>query len=90
MGIQKIRVELRQNKAPEAEMTKLFRDQQRFEDSLFQTMDYFGKVGLFEGAQYHALGVYRSSHNCTMFTRTLEFCPACVRAFDLVGKRFVK
>jgi hypothetical protein len=90
MGIQKIRREMRKNKVPEYQMTQLFRRQQRFEDSLFKTMDFFGKVGLFEGAQYHALGIYRSSHNCTMFTRTLEFCPACIRAFNLVGERYSK
>jgi hypothetical protein len=90
MGIQKIRREMRKNKVPEYQMTQLFRRQQQFEDSLFKTMEHFGNVGLFEGAQYHALGVYRSSHNCTMFTRTLVFCPACIRAFNLVGERYVK
>ncbi|MDY0279535.1 MAG: M64 family metallopeptidase [Salinivirgaceae bacterium] len=88
--IQKIRTEMRKRKAPEYQMTKLFRQQQNHEDSLFKTMENYGKVGLFEGAQYHALGVYRSAHNCTMFTRTLEFCPACVRAFNLVGERYLK
>ena len=90
IAIQKTRGEMRKRKAPEYQMTQLFRRQQHFEDSLFRTMENYGKVGLYEGAQYHALGVYRSSHNCTMFTRTLEFCPACVRAFNLVGSRYLK
>ncbi len=90
IAIQKVRTEMRNNKVPEYQMNRLFKDQQHFEDSLFKTMEYYGKTGLFEGAQYHALGVYRSSHNCTMFTRTLEFCPACIRAFEMVGKRFVQ
>lgn len=89
ISIQERRVALRANKAPEWQMNSLFREQQQAEEAMFRNMEHHGKVGLFEGAQYHALGIYRSSLNCTMYTRTTEFCPACVRAFALVGARYL-
>ena len=90
IGIQKIRVQYRKDRVPERTMTKLFRDQQRFEDSLLSSMEFSGKIGLYEGAQYHALGIYRSSPNCTMFTRKLDFCQACKRAINKVGGTYIR
>lgn len=45
---------------------------------------FFGKVGLFEGAGYASTGLYRSSVNCIMFTRTDYFCPVCQEAMKNV------
>ena len=43
---------------------------------------YHGKVGVFEGAAYQAVGMYRPYHDCTMKSRGAnEFCPVCRRAF---------
>ena len=38
---------------------------------------FAGKVGAFEGAGYASTGLYRSSVNCIMFTRTDYFCQVC-------------
>lgn len=42
------------------------------------------KVGAFEGAGYASTGLYRSSVNCIMFTRTDYFCPVCQDAMNKV------
>lgn len=42
--------------------------------------EYAGKVGAFEGAGYASTGLYRSSINCIMFTRTDYFCTVCREA----------
>jgi hypothetical protein len=42
--------------------------------------EYAGKVGAFEGAGYASTGLYRSSINCIMFTRTDYFCRVCREA----------
>ncbi len=42
--------------------------------------EFAGKVGAFEGAGYVPKGLYRSSVNCIMFTRTNFFCPVCQEA----------
>lgn len=45
--------------------------------------EYFGKVGLFEGAGYVAKGIYRSYHDCTMKSTVYDyFCPICQSAFQ--------
>ncbi len=41
-------------------------------------------VGVFEGAGYASTGLYRSSVNCIMFTRTDYFCPVCQDAMQKV------
>ncbi|MBD3178330.1 MAG: peptidase M64 [Candidatus Latescibacteria bacterium] len=43
---------------------------------------YAGVTGLFEGAGYSAKGLYRSSRDCIMLSKTMEFCPACRRAIN--------
>ena len=45
---------------------------------------FAGKVGAFEGAGYTSTGLYRSSVNCIMFTRTDYFCPVCQDAMNKV------
>lgn len=84
MEIQKKRAEMRASKVNEADMEKLFRDQQEWEENVLNNMKYSGKVGAFEGAMYHQYGIYRSYHNCIMYTRTDFFCPACMRAINMV------
>ncbi|MCD6379062.1 peptidase M64 [bacterium] len=43
---------------------------------------YAGVTGCFEGAGYSAEGLFRSSRDCIMFSKSIEkgFCPACRRA----------
>jgi hypothetical protein len=44
---------------------------------------YEGTVGCFEGAGYSAKGLYRSSLDCRMFSKSLApFCPVCRRAIE--------
>ncbi|MDZ7859416.1 MAG: M64 family metallopeptidase [Candidatus Krumholzibacteriota bacterium] len=45
---------------------------------------YAGITGCFEGAAYSAEGLYRSSRDCIMFSKSIEkgFCPACGRAIE--------
>jgi hypothetical protein len=46
---------------------------------------YTGVVGCFEGAGYSAEGLYRSSLDCRMFSKSLvDFCPVCRRAIEEV------
>lgn len=45
-----------------------------------ENADFSKKVGAFEGAGYASEGIYRSSPNCIMFTRTDYFCPVCQEA----------
>lgn len=46
---------------------------------------YAGKVGCFEGAGYSAEGLFRSSLDCRMFSKSLvDFCPVCRRAIEEV------
>lgn len=88
--VQKKRVELRKAKAPEKTMEKLFNDQRTWDEDYLSKIKHSGKTGIYEGAQYHAKGIYRSAPNCIMFTRTETFCPACQRAINLVIDQYVK
>jgi IgA peptidase M64/peptidase M64-like protein len=88
--IQKRRKELRASKAEESVLEALFKEQQEYEDKALANEKYAGKVGAFEGAQYHQHGLYRSAPNCMMYTRTNFFCPACQRAINLVIDTHVK
>lgn len=72
------RAQLRAENRPEAEMNRLFEEEQRWVNELFA--GYPGTnsvVGAFEGANYMATGYYRSEMNCTMFTRHDRFCRVC-------------
>ncbi len=75
--VEERRADIRTRQAPESEMEALFREQLQTEQGQFAKMKYRNKVGLFEGANYHAQGYYRSSADCTMFTRSMNFCPVC-------------
>ena len=42
---------------------------------------YYDKVGVFEGAAYQAIGMYRPFYDCTMNSKSIDnFCPVCRRA----------
>ena len=89
----KVRMErqrLRKAKAPEVELEKLFKNQRQTEKKMFAGMKYKNQVGAFEGAAYLAKGMYRSSLDCIMFTRSLKFCPVCSRGLNRVFDQYSK
>ena len=49
-------------------------------EEYLENSGFAGKVGAFEGAGYASTGLFRSSVNCIMFTRTNYFCPVCQEA----------
>jgi hypothetical protein len=52
---------------------------------MLAAMEYFGKVGAFEGASYEPRGLYRSEIDCIMFTRDeVGFCRVCSRAIERI------
>mgnify|MGYP001815919486 FL=1 len=65
-------------------MNKLFEDNQVFVEALFDKSGQEGLIGAFEGGGYMAEGLYRSSQNCIMFTRTTDFCAVCAEAIEKV------
>ncbi len=71
------RERLRVSGAPESDLEKLFVEQRQTEQDMFAKMKYRNRIGLFEGACYHSKGYYRSSVDCIMFTRSMQFCPVC-------------
>jgi len=79
---QATRARMREENVPEAEMNKLFQDEQRFVEGLFSAAPYNDVVGAFEGAIYQAKGYYRPELNCIMFTRTENFCRVCSAAIE--------
>lgn len=80
---QATRVRLREEKRPESEMTRLFRDEMELEMKLFAGAEYKGKVGLFQGANYDARAFYRSEIDCIMFSRNkVPFCRVCRNALS--------
>ncbi len=83
------RRKLRASGAPEAEMEKLFREEQARETKLLGGMKYSGKVGAFEGAGYEAKGLYRPQSDCIMFARDeVGFCAVCRRAIERVMDQY--
>ena len=84
IAYQGIRRQMRADNVPEAEMNKLFRDNQEFVEKLFDESGQKGVVGAFEGGNYQATGYYRSEQNCLMFTRTEAFCAVCAEAIEKV------
>ena len=70
---------------PPSQIDDLFREQKKVEAAFFAKEKHAAKVGAFEGAAYEAKGLYRSSADCIMFTRTDGgFCPVCRRAIGKV------
>jgi IgA Peptidase M64/Peptidase M64 N-terminus len=90
LGIQKERNRLRKAKVEEKIVEDLFLKQQDEEEGMFKKMKYNGKIGAFEGASYLSHGLYRSSTNCIMFTRTKDFCPVCKNALNRVIDQYIR
>ena len=85
------RARIRAEKQPEAEMVRLFREEQVVEMKLLGSAEHAGKVGLFQGANYDAQAFYRSEIDCIMFTRNkVPFCRVCQRALDEVIDRHTR
>ncbi len=71
--------------ASEAEFDALFREQQETETAMLRGMEYYGKVGAFEGASYEEVGLFRPSVDCIMFSRNeAAFCPVCRGAIERI------
>jgi hypothetical protein len=67
------------------QMEALFRQEKEAALRVLAAEPHAGKVGVFEGAGYHARGLYRPALNCIMFSRnTRTFCPVCVRAIERI------
>jgi hypothetical protein len=84
LAIQKRRAEIRRQKLPESVMEALFREELKYEQSMFHREKYYGRVGAFEGSIYEAKGYYRPEIDCIMFTRTNHFCAVCRRAIERI------
>ena len=79
------RQELRERGAPEAELERLFDEEREWSEGLLGRQAEAGRVGAYEGAMYHATGLYRPTADCIMFTRDrVGFCPVCRRAIERV------
>ncbi|MCM2315545.1 MAG: IgA Peptidase M64 [Thermoanaerobaculia bacterium] len=88
---QKIRRELRDKGAPEAEIDELFRKERVWNTKMLGTGPHAAKVGAFEGAGYEAKGLYRPQADCMMFTRDdVGFCKVCSRAIEMVIDQYSK
>lgn len=75
------RREIREQNLPETVMEALFRTNASRETPLLGKDKYSRKVGSFEGANYEAIGYYRSQTDCIMFSRnSVPFCAACQEA----------
>lgn len=82
------RARIRAEKRPEAEMTRLFREEQEAEMKLLASAEHAAAVGLFQGANYDARAFYRPEIDCVMFTRNaVPFCRVCQRALSAVIDR---
>jgi IgA peptidase M64/peptidase M64-like protein len=83
--VQKRRRAIRAANRPESEMDALFREELEKDTRLLNTDAHSGKVGAFEGADYHAKGFYRPQEDCIMFTRDeVGFCAVCRRTIERV------
>ncbi len=88
---QKERRAIRAAQQPESDMDDLFAREKVFETRLLGTDAHSGKVGAFEGANYEALGYFRSQEDCLMFTRDdVGFCAACRAAIERVIQQYAK
>ena len=82
---QRQRRELRERKAPEADLDALARRSIEWETAFFAGLPHAGRVGAYEGAGYETKGLYRSEADCIMFSRNpVGFCRVCRRAIERV------
>jgi hypothetical protein len=83
--VQKRRRAIRAAGRPESEMDDLFRAEREHDTQILNTDTHSGKVGAFEGADYHAKGTYRPQEDCIMFTRDEGgFCAVCSKTLERV------
>lgn len=83
--VQARRRQIRKDRKPESVMDALFREEQKRDTELLDSGPEAGKVGAFEGADYHAKGYYRPQSDCIMFTRDeVPFCAVCRRTLERV------
>ena len=79
------RRQLTQNGYADEQMETLFRREKDAALRVLAAEPHAGKVGAFEGAGYHAEGLYRPALDCIMFSRnTRTFCPVCARAIEQI------
>lgn len=72
---------MRKAKAQEAAVNPYIRKSVNEEIGMLSAEPLYGQVGLFEGADYQACGLYRPEPNCIMFTINPDyFCKVCTRA----------
>ncbi len=84
------RKKVRAENQPEAAMDALFVAQQKAETALLATAKHAGAVGVFEGANYSAKGLYRSQMDCIMFSRNrVPFCKVCQHALERVFELYM-
>ena len=89
-AVQARRAQMREENIAEAEMNKLFADEQEVTEGLFSNAEYRNAIGAFEGGNYMSEGIYRSAMNCIMFTRTIDFCTVCSNAIELVIDEYTR
>ncbi len=83
--VQARRRQIRKDRKPESVMDALFREERQHDTRLLDSGPEAGKVGAFEGADYHAKGYYRPQSDCIMFTRDeVPFCAVCRRTLERV------
>ncbi len=83
--VQARRRQIRKDRQPESVMDALFREERGHDTSLLDGGPQAGRVGAFEGADYHAKGYYRPQSDCIMFTRDrVPFCAVCQRTIERV------
>ena len=90
LAYQAKRANMRAENVPEADMNRLFRDNQRIVEGMFSAAPNANRIGAFEGAIYQAKGYYRSEMNCIMFTRTADFCRVCSDAIEQVIDEYAR
>lgn len=74
---------LREAGADEAAIERFFDEERRRQAALLAKGGNGRRVGLFEGANGHARGIYRSEVDCIMFSlQTDYFCAACSAALE--------
>lgn len=65
----------------EEESERLSREQADKVDAFLKASEFWGRVGVYEGAGYAAQGLYRPELDCLMFTKgTKPFCKVCEAA----------
>jgi hypothetical protein len=82
---QERRRKLREAGASEETLEALFDEERQVFTRMLADQEYSGTIGVFEGAMYESLGLYRPATDCIMFTRDdVGFCAVCAAAIERV------